>query len=37
MNRKIVLIGVVVYYDAQWIVGMGTGPLIHNGVLVEAY
>ena len=37
MNLKVVLIGGVVYYAAQWLVGMVTGPLIHNGVLVEAY
>jgi len=37
MNLKVILIGGVVYYSAQWVVGMVTGPLIHNGVLVEAY
>ena len=37
MNWKIVFIGGVVYYAAQWLVGMVTGPLIHNGVLVEVY
>ena len=37
MNLKVVLIGGVVYYAAQWLVGMATGPLIHNGILVEAY
>jgi hypothetical protein len=37
MNLKIIFVGGVVYYAAQWVVGMVTGPLIHNGVLVEAY
>ena len=37
MNLKVILIGGVAYYAAQWVVGMVTGPLIHGGVLVEAY
>jgi len=37
MNLKIILIGGVVYYAAQWIVGAVTGQLIHNGILVESY
>lgn len=37
MNLKVILVGGAVYYAAQWVVGMGTGPLIHNGILVEAY
>jgi len=37
MNLKVILIGGVVYYAAQWVVGAVTGPLIHNGILVEAY
>jgi hypothetical protein len=37
MNLKVILIGGLAYYAAQWAVGMVTGPLIHNGILVEAY
>jgi hypothetical protein len=37
VNWKIVFIGGVVFYIATFIVGMGTGPLIHDGVLKEAY
>ena len=37
MNLKVILIGGVVYYAAQWVVGAVTGPLIHNGILAEVY
>lgn len=36
-NIKLILLGGVVYYLAQWIVGALTGPLIHEGVLEPAY
>jgi hypothetical protein len=37
MNWKIVFIGGVVFYLAAFLVGMAMGPLIHQGVLKEAY
>lgn len=37
MNLKVILIGGVVYYAAQWVVGFITGPLVHNGILADAY
>lgn len=37
MNWKLIVIGGIVYYVVQWIVGMGTGPLIHEGVLESVY
>lgn len=37
MNMKIIVAGGLAMYVAQFIVAMGTGPLIHEGVLVEAY
>jgi len=37
MNWKIVFIGGVAMYIATFLVGMLTGPLIHEGVLKEAY
>jgi hypothetical protein len=37
MNWKLIFVGGVVYYAAQFIVGMGTGGIVHNGILVEAY
>lgn len=37
MNWKIVFIGGVVFYVATFVVGFVTGPLIHEGVLKDAY
>jgi len=37
LSWKLVLLGGLAFYAAQWIVGMGTGILIHNGVLAEPY
>lgn len=37
MNWKIIFIGGLAFYIAQFIVSFGTGPLIHEGVLVELY
>jgi len=36
-NIKLILIGGVVYYIAQWIISMATGMFIHEGVLDAAY
>ncbi len=36
-NWKLVFIGGLVYYAAQWVVGAVTGPLLHQGILVEVY
>lgn len=37
MNIKIALIGGLAMYVAQFVVSFGTGPLIHQGVLLAAY
>jgi len=37
MNIKIALLGGLAFYAAQFIVGMGTGPFIHEGVLEPLY
>ena len=37
MNIKVLLLGGIVGYLLQFVVSMVTGPLIHEGVLVEAY
>ena len=36
-NLKIILLGGLAYYIAQFVVSMLTGPFIHEGVLVELY
>jgi hypothetical protein len=37
LSWKLVLLGGLAFYAAQWIVGFATGMLIHNGVLAEPY
>ena len=37
MNWKLILIGGIVFFVAQFLVGMVTGMVIHEGVLAEAY
>ena len=37
LNFKVILVGGVVYYAAQWIISMVTGPLIHDGILEAVY
>ena len=37
MNWKLIIGGGLVYYVTQFIVGMGTGVVIHNGILMETY
>ncbi len=37
MNLKLILIGGIAFYVATWVLSMVTGPLIHEGVLAEAY
>jgi hypothetical protein len=37
MNWKLIFVGGIVLYAAQWVVSMITAPLIHQGVLVELY
>jgi len=37
MNWKIIFIGGLAFYAVQWIVSFATGPLIHDGVLLEMY
>jgi hypothetical protein len=37
MNWKLVVVGGIVFYVVTFIVGMATGPLIHNGVLKDDY
>ena len=36
-NIKVILLGGLAFYVAQWIVSAITGSFIHEGVLVEAY
>jgi len=36
-NIKVILIGGLAMYVAQWIVSMATGALIHEGILNELY
>jgi len=37
MNWKLIIVGGIVFYAAQWVVGMATGVFIHNGVLLPYY
>jgi hypothetical protein len=37
MNLKLVVVGGLVFYIATWVLAPITGPLIHEGVLKEAY
>lgn len=37
MRWKCIIVGAVVFYVVSFILGMVTGPLIHEGVLKEAY
>ena len=36
-NIKVIFVGGILYYIAQFIVSFLTGPLIHEGLLIEAY
>jgi hypothetical protein len=36
-NLKVILLGGLAFYAAQWLVGMVTGPLLHEGILTEMY
>ena len=36
-NFKIILLGGLAFYAVQFIVGFATGPLIHDGVLLDLY
>ena len=37
MNWKLIFVGGVVFYAAQWVIGMVTGYFIHEGVLTPYY
>ena len=37
MNWKLVFGGGLVYYVVQFAVSMATGPIVHNGILMDAY
>ena len=37
MNWKVIILAGLAYFVASFVVGMVAGPLIHEGVLVEAY
>ena len=37
LNVKLILIGGLAYYAAQWIVGFPAGMLIHEGILTDLY
>ncbi|MGH8284526.1 MAG: hypothetical protein ACRETT_02030, partial [Steroidobacteraceae bacterium] len=37
MNWKVIVIGGLVFFVATWLIAPITGPLIHEGVLKEAY
>jgi len=36
-NPKVIVVGGLAMYVAHWIISMGTGPLIHEGILTEMY
>jgi len=36
-NIKVILLGGLAMYAAQWIVSMVTGAVIHEGILTELY
>lgn len=37
LNPKVIVIAGLAMYATQWILSMGTGALIHNGILMEPY
>jgi hypothetical protein len=37
MNLKLIALGGLAFYVMTWVISFVTGPLIHNGVLVESY
>ena len=37
MNWKLIVVGGLVFYIVMFLVGMATGPIIHNGILKEVY
>jgi hypothetical protein len=37
MNWKVIVLGGLAYFITSFIIGMATGPLIHQGVLTEVY
>lgn len=37
LSWKLVLLGGLAFYAAQWVIAMATGPLIHDGVLKSSY
>ena len=37
MNWKLIIIGGIAYYAAAFVVSFATGPIIHDGVLLDAY
>ena len=37
LNFKVILLGGLAMYVAQFVLGMLTGPLIHNNILLETY
>jgi hypothetical protein len=36
-NIKVILLGGLAFYAAQWLVGMVSGPLLHEGILTGMY
>ena len=37
MNAKLIVIGGLAFYAVTWILSFVTGPVIHNGLLMESY
>ena len=37
MNWKVIILGGLAYFIATFVIGMATGPIIHEGVLEELY
>jgi hypothetical protein len=37
MNLKLIALGGLAFYLMTWVISFVTGPLIHNGILAEAY
>jgi hypothetical protein len=37
MNAKLILFGGLVFYAVTWILSFVTGPVVHNGLLMDSY
>ena len=37
MNWKLIIVGGLVFYVVMFVVSMVTGPVVHQGILLESY